>query len=537
MQIEFKLGTYRATGVDVDPAVMKRAGWIWFPRMQMFTTSQVSRVAPFVDYCVGEALQRVKPFVDKRRADIAESVAATADIVVPVGAVAKALGKDYYGYQKAGIAFMRARHKSLNGDVRRLGKMIQGIGVCNTYPVGELRSVLVMCPANAKITWVERWREWSIHHPALSSGHVSGTKINPQTDFLVVNWDMVTAHIGYIMQQSWDIVIGDEIHRLGNSESRRTKAVFGEDGRSGIPARLHWMGLSGNPLGTRPRNLWPIVKYMDPIDLGANQWRFKGRYCDAGKFNGWDDTGASNMEELQYKLRKSIMIRRDKHDVSEELPPRREIVHLPKDGLSKHLKAERSALQMALDAFRENVKAGAPQAAHQEPEDEELGLSGPQQLTLAALPMMVDFINEALEDDGKIVVACHNRAVAFALRDAFEGCAFVVGGIGDRAREAERVRFQTDPRCRVFVGNIDACCENMDLSAADTVIYCQRVWQPWKLDQMDDRIWFVGKNKPLWICHLVVEDSVDSEMAALLTEAQDAIERATVASRLNEMPS
>ena len=49
-----------------------------------------------------------------------------------------------------------------------------------------------------------------------------------------------------------NIVIGDEIHRCGSPDSQRTRNTFGRDLTSGIPARLHWLGLSGNPLGTRP---------------------------------------------------------------------------------------------------------------------------------------------------------------------------------------------------------------------------------------------------------------------------------------------
>jgi SNF2 family DNA or RNA helicase len=534
MKIEFKLGTYRATDATPEEAEkLKRAGWVPLPALKAFMTPHVARAAPWVDACVGEAARKVLPFVEQRRAAIAASVAATADIKIPVGPWAAERGFDFRGYQKAGIAFMRSRARCINGDVPRLGKTVQAVGLANTYAVGEIRRVLVLCPANAKISWKEHFERWSIHQH-LKVGYVEGAK-RPEADVLIVNWDTIGTHIDYVRSLTWDIVIGDEIHRCSSFNSARTRHVLGTEkdaGQGGIQARLHWVGLSGTPLGTRPRNLWPIVRFMDPEGLGRNVWDFKRRYCGASKLNQWDDTGATNMEELQFKLRSSIMVRRDKHDVSEELPPLRERVSLSKEGLSKFIRAERSAMQVALDEFRARLEEeGRDQGLPQEDEESAEQL-GPKDLALAALPMMIDFINEQLETEQKVVVFAHHRAVTAALRDAFPDCAYIVGGLSTAKREAERVRFQEDPACRVIVGSITSCYENLTLAAADVIVFCERVWWTHIIAQAEERVWLPTKTVPTAIFHLVVEGSADEEMANILLATQDAIERATVAKRL-----
>lgn len=540
MQIIFKIGTFRASG-DHDPVVMRRHGWIWIPPFKEWRTSDLTRVAPFVDFCVGEAERRVRPFVEMRRAAIAASVSATADIHIPVGKKAAAAGKDFYGYQRAGVQFSRARPKSLNGDTRRLGKMIQAIGLINTYEPGRIKRVLAISPANAKITWCDRWEEWGTH-PELAVDYCEGSH-NPESPFLVINWDVVARHESYLRSVPWDVVIGDEVHRLGNPTSQRTIATLGPDCKSAIPASLHWLMLSGNPIGTRPVNLWPMLQFLDPQGLGANYWRFVARYCDADKWNGWDASGASNMEELQYKMRAAFMVRRDKHDVAEELPPLRETVKLPKEGLTQLIRAELSAVQAQLADFERLVKVETKEAAavvekalgfteKEAPDTDDTIAYSRQQLTLAALPMMINWIHELRETEEKIIIFAHHRRIVQELHKAFPGSAFVIGGMSATHREAERVRFQEDPNCHEFVGNIAACCENLELSAADTVVFCELTWQPWQLDQAEDRVWLVTKTTPIQIYRLVVDGSASAAMADLLELRQDSIERATVARRL-----
>lgn len=527
MQITFKGGVFRAEG-DHDPEVMLKHGWLWIAGAKYWRTAHVARVAPFVEFCVGEAATIVGKFVAERRAQIADSVAATADVHIPVGAKAAAAGKDFRGYQKAGALFQRARRKSLNGDVPRLGKSITSIGCINMHPVGDIKRVLVVAPANAKITWCRYWDDWSAH--PLAVDYCEGAH-NPESPVLVCNWDILSRHKAYLQSVDWDVIIPDEMHRLASLNSQRTKALFS------LRASKHWLFLSGNPLGTRPKNLWPFLQFADPDGLGKNWWKYGMRYC-AGKHDGfgWNFDGISHPEELQIELRKRIMVRRDKSDVGADLPPNRQTIRLPKDGLSRLIRAERNAVQANLADFERLVAQQTRESTmlqeNEEPTEQDVVGYARQDLALAALPMMIAFITEQLETEDKVVVFAHHRAVMHALKEAFPGCAFVIGGLSTQARENERVTFQEDPNCRVFIGNCAACCENMELSSADVVIFCELTWQHWQLDQCEERVWLPTKETPIQIFRLVVDGSASADMADLLEKMQDSIERATVARRL-----
>lgn len=538
VHIEYKLGVFRAFG-DHDAQLMKKYGWIYVAGAKYWRTGNIQRAAPFVDLCVGEAADRVRKFVNERQRLIADSVAATADVHIPVGKKAAADGKDFRPYQKPAALFQKARHKSLNGDVPRLGKSIESIGCLNLHEPGTIKRGLIIPPANAKIAWCQYWSDWSIHD--LGVDYCEGSH-NPESPVIVCNWDILSRHVDYFQSVEWDFIIPDEMHRLAHANSGRTRALFS------LRASKHWLFLSGNPLGTRPKNLWPFLEFADSAGLGRSWWKYAHRYCDPQHNGfGWDFNGVSNPEELQIELRKRIMIRRDKKDVGADLPPNRQTIRLPKDGLSRLIRAERNAVQSNLADFERLVAAQSKEAAEAaarargaEPEeiaDPSLDIIGSaqQDLALAALPMMIKFINEQLETEEKVVVGAHHRAVTLALRDAFPGCAFVIGGLSTVKREAERVRFQEDPNCRVFIGNIAACCENLELSKADVVILAQLTWQHWQIDQFVERVWLPTKETPIQEFRLVVDGSASAEMADLIEKMQDSIERATVARRLESV--
>lgn len=531
MKIDYRLGTYRAIDVE-DSSMLQKLGWKLIGTE--WRTAHQAQVLPFAAFCVGEAAKRVHPVVEARKAEIAASNAATADLHIPVGKGAIDLGYDFRGYQKAAIVYQDARHKSLNGDIPRLGKMITGIGLVNYKArIRVPKRVLILAPANAKITWCERWAEWCAH-AELAIDYCEGAH-NPESPALVVNWEILTRHLAYIMAQEWDIVIGDELHRCGGKNSAVTKATFGEEYDTGIPATMAWAGLSGTPIGTRPINFWPICRFMDPKGLGRDWWHFRKRYCGATKQNRWDDKGAQNEEELQYLARKAFMVRRDKGD-GVELPPNRQTIILPATGLSRLVRAERNLMQQRIADFTAKVDAvnsgltAAEIAEKDEPVDAATAAS--EELAMAALPMMVDFVNEQLETEDKVVVFAHNRRVAKALRDLFPGCAFVIGGLTPVKRESERKRFQNDPNCRVFVGNIHSCAENIELSSADVTVFCQLIYQTSILDQSELRTWLPTKDRPIQIFRLVVAGSGSEEMAKLMEQRQASIARATVAKHL-----
>lgn len=80
--------------------------------------------------------------------------------------------------------------------------------------------------------------------------------------------------------------------------------------------------LTGTPVLNRPEELYTQLDVLDtPIFKSFRKYGI--RYCAGfeGPF-GWDFKGHSNLVELHFLLQETVMIRRLKQDVMNELPPK-----------------------------------------------------------------------------------------------------------------------------------------------------------------------------------------------------------------------
>ena len=139
-----------------------------------------------------------------------------------------------------------------------------------------------------------------------------------------------------IRKKEWDLMIVDEAHFLKSSKAQRTREVLGGikrnadkeivDRSSPIPAGRR-IFLTGTPIVNKPKEFWPMLQALDPSGLGDSWYNYAKRYCGlwelkdrSGKRIGWKWDGATNLPELQDRLRSAFMVRRLKQDVLASLP-------------------------------------------------------------------------------------------------------------------------------------------------------------------------------------------------------------------------
>lgn len=530
MKIIYNTGFYLAHDAP-DPAVMQLAGWRWNRMQCAWYTSDPLKAAPFRAYAIDEAKARLDALAETRTAAVAASCAVDTDLDFPAPD-----GLAYRPYQKAGIAFMLGRVSSLNADVMRLGKTVQSIGVMNATP--DLKRALIVPPAGVRINWAREITRWNVHAD-IEADFCEG-KHNPKSPALVCNYDILDRHIDYIHEIDWDVAIFDEAHALKNPHAQRTQTALGGGGKKPIRAKRR-IFLTGTPIFTRPIDIFTICKECDPDGLGKSWWNFVHRYCNAHNTGfGLDTSGSSNLEELQFHMRSRFMIRREKKDIGAEMPPNRQTIILPKTGLSKLVKKEQNFVRQNLERFEQMLHARLDEAGVDQllnefghldgvdrddadggmvfqiaPAFEELSAIR-QELSLAKAPMVGKFVEELLWSESKVVVFAHHRAVVAKLVEMFPGCASIIGGMSPTKRDAEQQRFQNDPDCRVLIGNITAAGQGISLSAADVVVFAELSWVPSEMEQAEERVWDPIKDRPVSSYWLVVEDSLDAKMAAIL---------------------
>lgn len=453
---------------------------------------------------------------------VAASSAQDADIDIPAPD-----GLEYLPFQRAGIAFASARPATLIADEMGLGKTIEAIGVINNADP-TINTVLVVCPASLKLNWQRELEKWLVR--PMPVGIVNGTV--PDTAIRICNYEQLRKlEIGPI-----DLLIVDEAHYAKNPKAARTKNVAEW---AKVARRVILM--TGSPILNRPIELHSLLSMLAPTDWPF--WPYVKRYCAAYKGRwGWDLSGSSNLEELQHKLRSTVMVRRLKADVLTELPAkRRQMIVLKGDG--NVLKAEREAMER-MDSRREDLEltrdlaeaVGDDEAYRQAVQglrEHELAIFTEMsrmrhETAMAKAPAVADHVANLLESVDKVVLMAHHHDVIDLLVSALDqyGVVSLTGEDTLTARQDAVDRFQNNPEVRVFVGSIQAAGVGLTLTASNTVVFAELDWVPGNMSQAEDRCHRIGQVNSVLVQQVVLDGTIDARLAAALIDKQEIIDAA-----------
>ena len=472
------------------------------------------------------------------------------------------LGLSYLPHQVEGIKFALERKHILLGDEMRLGKTIQTAGVINE---GEaLDRILVICPAHLKFDWRAKLKDWLLL--PMGIGISRGKDPWPNTDIVIINYDILDRFETEIRSTQWDLIVADEAHYLKSTTAKRTKFVLGA---KGLKARQR-MFLTGTPLVNRPVDLWSLANSLDPVHF-RNYRTFVFRYCDAYErrihmkrrgscctqckhyksncaqkgINAFgnppvelcnecikyckrgycrrilDVSGASNLVELSNKVQ-SFMLRRTRAEVQSDLPPVfREIILL--DGSEFASKSEKK--------FKQEHKDWKSRVAELDPGDElyfESMSLARHELALAKVPEVIEHLKNCIESSGKVVCFAHHRDVIDAITKEFPKTSVkYYGKMSDTAKDKNLRKFQSDPSITLFVGNIISAGTGLDLSISSHVVMAELDWVPGNMDQDEKRCENLFKKEALLVQHLVVDGSLDAYIAKALVKKQNIIDTVT----------
>lgn len=458
-------------------------------------------------------------------------------------------GLDYLPFQKAGIAYALDREATLIGDEMGLGKTIQGLGVINGDD--SIKTVMIIVPASLRINWKREAEKWLVRDFAI---HVveKNVEVPADADIVIVNFDMLKGKVlQSIESRKFDLLIVDECHKVKNPKAKRTKTVLGyydRDAKERVPGLVdnckRRVFLTGTPFLNRPIEIQPIAGALDPRQFG-NFFTFAKRYCNAhrGRY-GWDFSGASNLAELQERLRGSVMVRRLKKDVLTELPPkRRQVITLARNGAAKAVKAEAKAFEKheaELERLRQDVDLAHAAGNDDEYKAAVAKLKDAAQLAfteisaarkavaVAKLPSVFEHLDSMI-DSGieKLIVFAHHHEVVDKLMEHLGDKAVKLTGRDKQDDRQDAVdRFQNDDSVQVFVGSIQAAGVGLTLTASANVVFVELDWVPANVTQAEDRAHRIGQTNHVLVQHLVVDGSLDARMAQVLVHKQNLADQA-----------
>jgi SNF2 family DNA or RNA helicase len=427
-------------------------------------------------------------------------------------------------YQREGVDFgLGVNGRCLIGDEMGLGKTLQALTLAAQY--AEEWPVLVLCPSSLRWVWKEQVEEWL---PQFAEGDEiqvikkGSDQLRPDAHIWIISYSMLASNAksqGSSFQQRPDgtphgIVIADESHNLKEWGAERTKAAVPV-----LRKAKRAILLSGTPTRNSPDELHPQLCSLLP--LKAKLAEFRSRYCMQQQsmiFGGRmvnQVVGARNSTELNHLLTTTVMIRRLKKDVMQELTPKRRQKVPLEVADAKDMKESRNQMHNIQDSWF-------------------VGESGPSEAisslfmktAKAKLPAVKEYLIEVLErGDEKAIIFAHHQVMMDEISSLLEkqlaksGLYHIrIDGKTGAAKRPELVKqFQTDPRCRIALLSITACGEGLTLSAAGLVIFAELYWVPGAVEQAEARAHRIGNTQNKVIVEfLVVPNSPDERIYSCL---------------------
>ena len=531
-----------------ERATPKSAGLWWNPERRVWWTPKAEIAMKLVG--IAEMLpalfadlsalkeDREQTFEMSKAADVDEN------FVIPAPE-----GLAYRPCQLAGIAFAMRRPRTINADEMGIGKTIQALGLINALP--EIKKVLVICPASVKINWRREAQKWLVRPMRIALG--DGHRCDITADVLIINFDIAYKWETELRFVQWDLLVIDEVHKLKSKSARRTKFILGYEPRKRkgeddsmriepIPSKRSLL-LTGTPIVNRPLEAWNLVHYTDPANW-SSFWSYARRYCGAVETPyGWQLGGSSHLDELQEKLRSTIMIRRLKKDVMSELPPKeRQMIILSANGMTARISAENSAYERfqadaeAIELERDLAEAVGDRASYEAAvgklrdqrryEFTEMAKLA-HETALAKVPYIIEHVKGLLEEQDKVVIMAHHQDVIMAYVDGLaEFKSVKLTGDESLIQRDNAVQAFQDGDARVFVGSIQAAGVGLTLTAASTVVFGEIDWVPGNMSQAEDRLHRYGQRDSVLVQHVVMDGSIDVKRVRTLIEKQEVIDKA-----------
>jgi SWI/SNF-related matrix-associated actin-dependent regulator 1 of chromatin subfamily A len=425
-----------------------------------------------------------------------------------------------YRFQRVGVNFLESRGgRALLADEPGLGKTLQALGWLKLHP--EVRPTIVICPASVKWHWAREidrimpergpavvLEERTPFGPPPSTPPLGGTQL------IVINYDILDGWKDWLKALAPKAVIIDEVHKIKNPDAKRTRACL--DLCSGV---FHVIGLSGTPIRSRPHEFWEIIHLLEPGLFSF--WEYVREFCDAkqGYKGTWDFTGSSNPKKLNQILSRTIMLRRRKVEVLPDLPKKRRVV-VPLDWDRRSYNRVAAEFDRWLDSLQDGSGDRVPEGA--------LLRVGKLKHAIAAakIGMAASWIDDFLESGEKLIVFAYHRDILQALLERTMGWGTVLldGSTSGQDRKKMIDAFQNHDEVRLFLGQIEAAGEGINLTAASTVAFVEFGWTPGEHDQAEDRPHRIGQEaESVLAYYLVAGGSIENEIVELLDRKRQVV--------------
>lgn len=434
------------------------------------------------------------------------------------------------------VAAAAAGHRTfLLADEPGLGKTAQALLAAQAAHAWPL---LVVVPNVVKANWAHEVSLWTPNR-SVTVIHGDGEEIDGFADIVVVNYEVLDRHVGWLGNHGFRGMVVDEAHFIKNKSSQRSQHVLELSQRIRTRvARPLLMALTGTPL-------------INDIEDFRAIWQFLGWIDDhkplAELMNKLEDTGLMPGEPGFYpNARRSVIemgiVRRRKIDVAADIPARR-VADLPVELEGAEGRSIRDAerelsrrlvkrYDAALEARTTNVvfdgidRDLVRRVAKWEREDMESAKDGENVFSMmrrigqAKAGLAADYTAQLARNVGKVVFFAKHIDVMDEAQASFakRGIKFVSirGDQTAKARAAAIESFTNDPETAIIVCSLTAAGVGLNLQVASNMVLAELSWTDAEQTQAIDRIHRIGQSEPVTAWRIIAAQTIDSKIAELI---------------------
>ena len=445
-------------------------------------------------------------------------------------------GRELMHHQAQVVSAAATGHRTfLLADEPGLGKTAQALlaaQAANAFPL------LVVVPNVVKANWAREASLWTPGRRA-TVVHGDGENVDGFADIVVVNYEVLDRHVGWMGEIGFRGMVVDEAHFIKNKSSQRSQHVLEISER--IRARVGrplLMALTGTPL-------------INDIEDFRAIWQFLGWIDDKRPLGelmaALDETGLVPTDPGFYPAaRKCVVelgiVRRRKVDVAADIPARR-VADLPVelDGqLGRSIRAaERELAKRMVSRYHaalERRTSGATgegidhdlvrQVATWERADKASSETGENVFTMmrrigqAKAGLAADYAAQLARNVGKVVFFAKHVDVMDAAEELFAqrgiGYCSIRGDQTRTARQRAVDGFDNDPEVAVAVCSLTAAGVGLNLQVASDMVLAELSWTDAEQTQAIDRIHRIGQEKPVTAWRVIAAQTIDGKIAELI---------------------
>jgi hypothetical protein len=445
-------------------------------------------------------------------------------------------GRKLMPHQGQVIAAAAAGHRSfLLADEPGLGKTAQALlaaQAANAYPL------LVIVPNVVKTNWAREAALWTPNRSATVI-HGDGDAMDGFADIVVVNYELLDRHLGWIGDLGFRGMVIDEAHFIKNKTSQRSQHVLqlSERIRTRV-ARPLLMALTGTPL-------------INDIEDFRAIWQFLGWIDDtkprAELMQALEETGLTPADAGFYPAARQCVVdlgivRRRKVDVAADIPARR-IADLPveldeKLGRSIRAAEERLARRMVAqyegalarrksgpvvegidhDLVRRIATRERKEATKAQSDDNVFAMM--RRIGQAKAGLAADYATQLARSAGKVVFFAKHVDVMDAAEATFAktGIRFssIRGNQTPTVRQKQIDAFVNDPDVAIAVCSLTAAGVGINLQVASNIVLAELSWTDAEQTQAIDRSHRIGQTEPVTAWRIIAAQTIDARIAELI---------------------